>query len=94
MPHARVVPVRYEDRVAFSLAEISAMTGFSMSHLYNLIRSGRLKTGKAGGRRFATPQAIAELLGRTREAPAELMQPPAQLAVSRLADPDRKTPPG
>jgi hypothetical protein len=63
MPHARKIDVRLADRLAFSLAEVSGLTGFSVSHLYDLIKRGVFRTNLVEGRRIATPAAVAELLG-------------------------------
>jgi hypothetical protein len=63
MPHARKISVRLADRLAFSLAEVSGLTGFSLSYLYELIRRGLFRTERVEGRRIATASAVAELLG-------------------------------
>jgi hypothetical protein len=63
MPHARKIDVPLADRLAFSVAEVSGLTGFSVSHLYDLIKRGAFRTKLIEGRRIATPAAVAELLG-------------------------------
>jgi hypothetical protein len=84
MPHARKIDVPLADRLAFSLAEVSGLTGFSVSYLYELINRGVFRTKLVEGRRIATPAAVAQLLGvaslaevlgRSGEASRE--QPPA-----------------
>ena len=42
MPHAVQPLVPLGQRAAYSLAEIAALTGLSMSGLYQLVRTGRL----------------------------------------------------
>ena len=44
MPHARVAHVPISDRAAFSLAEVSGLTGLSISGLYLLINRGKLRS--------------------------------------------------
>ena len=73
MPHARLPDIAFKDRVAFSLPEVAALTGFAVSTLYKWMRAGRLRTAKVGGRRIVTSEALAELLAgeawqREREA--------------------------
>lgn len=63
MPHSRKVGVPLADRLAFSMAEVSGLTGFSISYLYELIDRGVFRTKRVEGRRIATPAAVAELLG-------------------------------
>jgi hypothetical protein len=62
MPHARKVEIPLEHRKAYSLAEVSGMTGFAVSTLYKLMEAERLKTKKIAGRRIVTPEALQELL--------------------------------
>ena len=63
MPHSRKVGVPLAARLAFSMAEVSGLTGFSISYLYELIARGVFRTKRVEGRRIATPAAVAELLG-------------------------------
>jgi excisionase family DNA binding protein len=67
MPHARVAHVPLSDRAAFSLAEVSGLTGLSVSGLYLLINRGQLKSVRVGGRRLIPREALDELLAN-REA--------------------------
>ena len=62
MPHAQLPDIAFRDRVAFSLPEVAALTGFAVSTLYKWMRAGRLRTTKVGGRRIVTSEALAELL--------------------------------
>jgi excisionase family DNA binding protein len=62
MPHARVAPVPLSDRAAFSLAEVSGLTGLSISGLYQLINRGKLRSVRVGGRRLVRREALEELL--------------------------------
>jgi hypothetical protein len=63
MPHARKTDIPLSGRLAFSLSEVSGLTGFSMSYLYELMKRGVFRTHLVEGRRIATPAAVAELLG-------------------------------
>ena len=62
MPHARVTDVPIQDRVAYSLAEVAALTGLSISGLYLLINRGQLQSVRVGGRRLVRREALEELL--------------------------------
>jgi excisionase family DNA binding protein len=62
MPHARVAHVPISDRTAFSLAEVSGLTGLSISGLYLLINRGELRSVRVGGRRLVRRDALEELL--------------------------------
>ena len=62
MPHARVAHVPISDRAAFSLAEVSGLTGLSISGLYLLINRGKLRSARVGGRRLVPREALEELL--------------------------------
>jgi predicted site-specific integrase-resolvase len=62
LPHAQLPDIPVKDRVAFSLSEVAALTGFAVSTLYKWMRAGRLRTRKVAGRRIVTPEALAELL--------------------------------
>jgi excisionase family DNA binding protein len=62
MPHARVVHIPLSDRAAFSLAEVSGLTGLSISGLYLLINRGKLRSARVGGRRLIPREALQELL--------------------------------
>jgi len=62
MPHARVADVPITDRAAFSLAEVSGLTGLSISGLYLLINRGELRSVRVGGRRLVRREALEELL--------------------------------
>ena len=44
MPHAQLPDIAFRDRVAFSLPEVAALTGFAVSTLYKWMRAGRLRT--------------------------------------------------
>jgi predicted DNA-binding transcriptional regulator AlpA len=90
MPHARKVDVAFADRLAFSLPEVSALTGFSISYLYELMERGVFRTKRVEGRRIATAGAVAELLGVASLAEvlgtrAEAQQPPPELANDTVA---------
>jgi hypothetical protein len=61
--HAHKVTVSLADRAAYSLAEVAALTGFSMAFMHALIRRGLLRTIRVGRRRVVTAAAVAELLG-------------------------------
>ena len=63
IPHTRKIDVPLANRLAFSLAEVSGLTGFSISYLYELIKRGVFRTERVEGRRIATASAVAELLG-------------------------------
>lgn len=63
MPHARIPLVPLADRRAFSPAEVAAVTGFSLSFIYEQIKSGALRSRKIAGRRIVTAEALADLLG-------------------------------
>jgi hypothetical protein len=73
--HARKVDVPLSSRLAFSLAEVSALTGFSPAFIHELMKRGRFHTHRVGRRRIATPAAVAELLGVSCE---ELFGPNAR----------------
>ena len=83
MPHARKIDVPLADRLAFSMAEVSGLTGFSISYLYGLIKRGAFRTERVEGRRIATAGAVAELLGV-----ASLAE-----VVGTSAEPSRQQPP-
>ncbi len=63
MAHAHIPAVPLTNRKAYSLAEVAAVTGFSLSFLYQLIQSGKLRSRKIAGRRIVTAEALAEFLG-------------------------------
>jgi excisionase family DNA binding protein len=65
MAHAQVPVVQLSNRRAYSLAEVAAVTGFSQSFLYELIKSGALRSRKVAGRRIVTAEAFADLLGES-----------------------------
>jgi excisionase family DNA binding protein len=62
MPHARIAHVPLSDRAAFSLAEVSGLTGLSISGLYLLLNRGKLRSARIGGRRLVPRDALEELL--------------------------------
>jgi excisionase family DNA binding protein len=74
MAHAHIPVVPLTNRRAYSLAEVAAVTGFSLSFIYELIKSGTLRSRKIGGRRIVTVEALAELLG---EVPSDEVPAPA-----------------
>lgn len=41
---------KYENRMAFSVAEVSEILGISIQHVWNLLRSGDIKKSKLGRR--------------------------------------------
>jgi excisionase family DNA binding protein len=63
MAHAHIPVVPLTNRRAYSLAEVAAVTGFSLSFIYELIKKGALRSRKVAGRRIVTVEALAELLG-------------------------------
>jgi excisionase family DNA binding protein len=62
MPHARVTDVPMEHRAAYSLSEVAALTGLSISGQYVLINQGKLRSARVGGRRLVPREALSELL--------------------------------
>jgi hypothetical protein len=46
MPHAHIPVVPLTNRLAYSLAEVAAVTGFSLSFIYERIKSGELRAGR------------------------------------------------
>jgi excisionase family DNA binding protein len=50
------------DCAAFSLAEVSGLTGLSISWLYLLTNRGELRFTRIGGRRLVPREALEELL--------------------------------
>ena len=73
MPHARIPVIPLASRRAYSPAEVAAVTGFSLSFIYELIKSGALRSRKVAGRRIVTAEALDELLGEasSTEIPAQ-----------------------
>jgi excisionase family DNA binding protein len=69
MPHARIAEVPLSDRAAFSLGELSGLTGLSISGLYLLINRGELRSIRIGGRRLVTRAALDEFLGLSVQTP-------------------------
>ena len=63
MPHARVTGVPIQDRVAYSLAEVAALTGLSISGLYLLINRGQLQSVRVGGRQLVRRDDLDAFLG-------------------------------
>lgn len=57
------VTVPLADRAAYSVAEVVGLTGFSCAFVFELMKSGRLRTRRIGRRRIVTAAALAELLG-------------------------------
>jgi hypothetical protein len=55
-------PETWRNRRALSLKETAASLGISSAHLHVLIKGGKLKTVKLGGRTIVTPEAIEALL--------------------------------
>ena len=55
MPHARVTDVPIQDRVAYSLAEVAALIGLSISGLYLSINRGQLQSVRVGGQASCSP---------------------------------------
>lgn len=51
-----------DDRAALSVRETCAVLGCSRVWIYSLMRRGRLRTIKIGGKRLVPTTAIAELL--------------------------------
>lgn len=70
MPHARIPVIPLADRRAYSPAEVAAVTGFSLSFIYEQIKSGTLRSRKIAGRRIVTAEALADLLGEATESAA------------------------
>ena len=87
MAHAHIPVIPLTNRRAYSLAEVAAVTGFSLSFIYELIKSGTLRSQKVAGRRIVTVEALAELLGEgssTIPTPAIVpKQPNAHAAAGR-----------
>jgi excisionase family DNA binding protein len=79
MAHAHIPVVPLTNRRAYSLAEVAAVTGFSLSFIYELIKSGTLRSRKVAGRRIVSAEALAELLGETLD--AALLPPPISNAT-------------
>jgi excisionase family DNA binding protein len=74
VPHAYVAQVPFSDRAAFSLAEVSGLTGLSVSGLYKLINGGQLRSTRIGGRRLVPREALEELINTC---PSKRKQPVA-----------------
>lgn len=70
MPHAVQPLVPLGQRAAYSLAEVAALTGLSMSGLYQLVRTARLRTQKIGGRTIVTKEELDALLGLRQSEPS------------------------
>jgi excisionase family DNA binding protein len=85
MAHAHIPVVPFVNRQAYSLAEVAAVTGFSLSFLYELIKSGALRSRKVAGRRIVTPEALAELLGE-RSSTETHERPVAHTAAANIED--------
>lgn len=85
MPHARVAAVPLQDRAAYSLAEISGLTGLSISGLYLFINRGQLHSVRIGGRRLIRREDLDAFL--CSRAPTSQGSPrtPAQREVKSKA---------
>ena len=75
MAHAHIPVIPLTNRRAYSLAEVAAVTGFSLSFIYELIKSGTLRSQKVAGRRIVTVEALAELLGEGWHLPTPAIVP-------------------
>jgi hypothetical protein len=67
MPHSYTLEVPLSDRLALNMAEVAKVTGLSPSEIQGLIDAGSFETVKVGRHRVATMNAIARMLGVTRE---------------------------
>ena len=105
MPHARIPVIPLASRRAYSPAEVAAVTGFSLSFIYELIKSAALRSRKIAGRRIVTAEALDELLGEasSTEIPAQAIarehpaaqtparcEPPSVLAADTVTAPVRR----
>jgi excisionase family DNA binding protein len=62
MPHCAVPEIRLSDRACFSVSEVAAIAGLSVSFVYVLMERGILRSVKLGGRRLVPREALEELL--------------------------------
>ena len=53
------------EKLAYTIKELSEVTGLSRSRLYEEIASGRLRVGKSGSRTIATATAVQDFLSLT-----------------------------
>jgi hypothetical protein len=67
MPHAKVPIVPLLHRLCWSPAELAALTGLSISFIYNKIKDGTLPSKKVNGRRIINHVDGKELIGLGRE---------------------------
>jgi hypothetical protein len=69
LPHAKIPDIPLRDRLCWSVAEFSALTGFSIAFLYGKIKSGDLRSKKVNGRRIIGHNAGEEFIGLCSQAP-------------------------
>jgi hypothetical protein len=63
MPHAKVPVVSMLHRLCWSPAEFAALTGFSISFIYEKIKDGTLPSVKIDGRRIINHRGGKEFIG-------------------------------
>ena len=56
-----VINSKYENRVAFSVAELSELLGISKQHIWNSIRNGDIKKTKLGRRTLIHKSEVDKL---------------------------------
>ena len=56
-----VINNKYENRVAFSVAELSELLGISKQHIWNSIRNGDIKKTKLGRRTLIHKSEVDKL---------------------------------
>jgi hypothetical protein len=80
MPHARVPFIPLLSRLCWSPAEYAALTGFSISFIYEKIKDGTLPSEKINGRRIINHCGGKEFIGLGREHISPIDEIPAELA--------------
>ena len=56
-----VINSKYENRVAFSVAELAELLGISKQHIWNSIRNGDIKKTKLGRRTLIHKSEVEKL---------------------------------
>lgn len=60
--HSQKINIRLEDRLALRVNEAVAVSGLSRSTLYELLKAGKLRAVKVGGRRLILRESLQALL--------------------------------
>jgi len=55
---------KYQNRMAFSVAEVSEILGISEQHIYNSIRNGDIKKTKLGRRTLISAEEVNKILNQ------------------------------